>query len=65
MKLTRLTSLPFRDEGGITLIPREDGSLLELSNWRPITLLNVDFKIAAKAIAKRLESILPKLIHPD
>ena len=43
--------------GIITLIPKEDGSLLELSNWRPITLLNVDFKIAAKAIAKRLESI--------
>ena len=40
-------------------------SLLELSNWGPITLLNVDFKIAAKAIAKRLESILPNLIHPD
>ena len=39
--------------------------MLELSNWRPITLLNVDFKIAAKAIAKRLESILPNLIHPD
>ena len=66
MKLTRLTSLPFRSEGGvITLIPKDDGSLLELSNWRPITLLNVDFKIVAKARAKRLESILPHLIHPD
>jgi len=51
--------------GVITLFPKEDGSLSELSNWRPITLLNVDFKIAAKAIAKRLESILPNLIHPD
>ena len=51
--------------GVIMFIPKEDGSLLELSNWRPITLLNVDFKIAAKAIAKRLESILPNLIHPD
>jgi len=48
--------------GVITLIPKEGGSLLELSNWRPITLLNVDFKIAAQAIAKRLESILPNLI---
>ena len=28
-------------------------------------LLNVDFKIAAKAIAKRLEPILGPLIHPD
>ena len=51
--------------GIITLTPKEEGSLLELSNWRPITLLNVDFKIAAKAIAKRLEPILPSLIHSD
>ena len=49
----------------IMLTPKDDGSLLELSNWRPITLLNIDFKIAAKAIAKRLEPILPSLIHSD
>ena len=51
--------------GVITLIPKEDGSLLDLSNWRPITLLNVDCKIATKAIAKRLEASLPKLINHD
>ena len=52
--------------GIITLLPKEDGSLLELQNWRPITLLNVDCKIAAKAIAKlRIEVVLPGLIHPD
>ena len=51
--------------GVITLAPKEDGSPLDLSNWRPITLLNVDVKIAAKAIAKRLEHVLPNLIHPD
>ncbi len=39
--------------------------LLELTNWRPITLLNVDFKIDVKAIAECLESILPFLIHSD
>ena len=33
--------------------------------WRPITLLNVDYKIASKAIAKRIEHMLPSLIHPD
>ena len=51
--------------GIITLLPKEDGSLLELQNWRPTTLLNVDCKLAAKAIAKRIETVLPDLIHPD
>ena len=51
--------------GSLTLLPKEDGSLLELQNWRPITLLNVDCKIAAKAIDKRIETVLPDLIHPD
>ena len=39
--------------------------MLDLSNWRPITLLNVDCKIAIKAIAKRIEASLPKLINSD
>ena len=29
------------------------------------TLLNVDFKIASKAIVKRIELTLPNLIHSD
>ena len=49
----------------ITLIPKEEGSLLDLSNWRPITLLNIDCKIATKGIAKRLDASLPKLINHD
>ena len=36
-----------------------------LSNWRPITLLNVDYKIASKAIAKSVENVLPKVINQD
>ena len=51
--------------GIVTLSPKEDGSLLALQNWRPITLLNVDCKIATKAIAKRIEPYLPTLIHND
>ena len=52
-------------KGVITLLPKEDANLLFLSNWRPITLLNVDYKIASKVIAKRIERVLPSLIHPD
>ena len=51
--------------GIIILLPKEHGSLLDLLNRRQITLLNVDSKIAANAIAKRPETVLPRLIHPD
>ena len=51
--------------GIISLIPKDENNLTTLSNWRPITLLNVDYKILAKVIAKRIELVLPKLIHSD
>lgn len=51
--------------GIISLIPKDENNLTTLSNWRPITLLNVDYKIFTKVIAKRIELVLPKLIHSD
>ena len=51
--------------GVITLIPKDDEYLLILENWRPITLLNMDYKVIAKIIAKRIETLLPVLIHED
>ena len=51
--------------GVITLIPKVESDLLDLQNWRPITLLNTDYKIASKALARRIETILPKLVHLD
>ena len=34
-------------------------------NWRPITLINVDYKIATKALAKILKTVLSSIIDPD
>ena len=51
--------------GIISLIPKNDSDLSELTGWRPITFLTVDYKILAKCIAKRMEPFLPKLIHSD
>ena len=51
--------------GVITLIPKDDEYLLTLENWRPITILNMDYKIIAKVIATRIETLLPVLIHED
>ena len=49
----------------ICLIPKDDCCLIELSNWRPLTLLNVDYEILAKVIGQRIESTLSSLIHTD
>ena len=51
--------------GVICLIPKDYSNLTELSNWRLLTLLNVDYKILAKIIGRRIESVLPTLIHSD
>ena len=50
-------------EAIITLIEKRDKGKRDLSNWRPISLINVDVKIGSKAIAKRLETVLPNIIH--
>ena len=41
------------------------GDRQEIGNWRPISLLNVDYKIFAKIITERMKSCLPKILHPD
>ena len=47
----------------ISLIPKSDKDTSILENWRPISLLNVDYKIKTKTIANRFKKVLPKLIH--
>ena len=51
--------------GIISLIPKGEENLNEITSWRPITLLIVDYKILAKIIATRIEPSLPFLIHTD
>ena len=51
--------------GIITLLPKKGKSLVFLKNWRPILLLNVDYKIITKALANRMKKVLVDIIHPD
>jgi hypothetical protein len=48
--------------GIITLTPKKQKIRTFLKNWRPITLLCVDYKILAKVLALRLHTILPEYI---
>ena len=47
------------------MIPKKDKALQELKNWRSITLLTYDYKIASKAIASRLRAVLQNLVDND
>ena len=47
------------------MIPKDGSCPIELTNWRPLTLLNVDCKILARALGRRGEKVLSLLIHSN
>ena len=47
----------------ITLLEKKGKDKRQITNWRPISLINVDAKIGSKAIASRLKAVLPDVIH--
>ena len=54
-----------QNQGVIHLIPKKDKDLTSLSSWRPLSLLNIDYKIIAKVLSKRLQNTLSEIINPD
>ena len=52
-------------QGLVTLIPKKGRDLLDVSNWRGICLLNVDYKVFTRAITDRVGVVLPQIIHAD
>ena len=50
--------------GILNLIFKKNDKTL-LTNWRPITLLNTDYKIQAHILTNRLKKVIPKLINTD
>ena len=51
--------------GIIALLEKIERDTLYLKNWRPLSLLNVDYKIFTKITSNRMQTVLPTLIHPD
>ena len=55
---------PSMREGVVAMLFKK-GDELELKNWRPITLLGVDYKLIARALAGRLRLAMPYLVGED
>ena len=56
---------PDQKRGILNLLPKTDKDLRYLANWRPVSLLNTDYKILTKALALRLQKVIPKIINTD
>ena len=52
-------------QGVITCIPKGNKDKTLLKNWRPISLLNVSYKIASASIAFRIKNNLGSIINED
>ena len=58
-------SLSSSQRTGVIRLLYKGGDRESLFNWRPMSLLNTDYKIISRALANRLKHVLPRLIHPN
>ena len=56
---------PSQKQAIITIIHKEGKDPMSISNYRPISLLNVDYKILTKILSKRIKTILNNVVSVD
>ena len=50
-------------QGLISLLPKNNNDLGNLNNWRPLTLLNTDYKLVTKTISNRIKKYISHIIE--
>ena len=60
--ISRGSLSPSQRMGIIILIPKPDKDHSQLKNWRPITLLNIDYKLFTHIIKNRINKAIPQII---
>ena len=61
----RSGSLSRSQHRGVITLSFKKGDRLDPKNWRPISLLNVDYKIASRSIAARLLKVIHLVVDKD
>ena len=51
--------------GILNIIPKKEKDIRYLKNWRPISLLNTDYKILTKLLSLRLQNVISTIVAPD
>lgn len=49
----------------ISVLPKDGKNKLECSNYQLISIINIDYKLFTTILSKRIDNILPELIHLD
>ena len=57
--------LSLSQRSGVISLSFKKGDRLDIRNWRPISLLNVDYKLASRVIAGRLLKVIHLVVEKD
>ncbi|KAF7642726.1 hypothetical protein LDENG_00252430 [Lucifuga dentata] len=57
--------MPLSSRRAVLTLLLKKGDLTTLKNWRPVSLLTVDYKLVAKVMANRLEQCLASIVYND
>ena len=53
------------EQSNMVLVYKGKGEQEEMANYRPLQMLNTDYKIVTKTLANRLQGVIQQVIHPD